>query len=150
MFTMAQKLASIASDIPSREFAYAIECLSEIIKAWEQGRHVKVEVVNESSLNDHISDDSKTGYQLDNDGTDQDLDDVSDFSDCLSDIASMDHPSYGRDYMPLNNDHLADDGQSAELTCDQPANQPTDIKSDQPATYSTDSKSDQPATYSQE
>jgi len=40
----------------------------------------------------------------------------------------MDHPSYGKDYMPLNinNDHLADNGQSAELTCDQPATQPTD------------------------
>ena len=83
VFTMAQKLASIASDISSREFAYAIECLSKITKAWEQGRHVKVEVVNESSLNDYISDDSKTGYQLDNNGTDQDLNDISDFSVCL-------------------------------------------------------------------
>jgi len=68
-------------------------------------------------------DDSKTGYQLDNDGTNQDVDeeDLSNFPnhlsdtasiDNLSDTASIDHPSYVGDHIPVNNDHLVDNGQS--------------------------------------
>ena len=49
VYSIAQKLADIASDISSREFGYAVECLKQIVTAWEQGKRVVVEVVNDDA-----------------------------------------------------------------------------------------------------
>ena len=49
VYSIAQKLADVASDISSREFGYVVECLKQIVTAWEQGKHVVVEVVNDNA-----------------------------------------------------------------------------------------------------
>ena len=49
VFTISQKLANLASYISTREFSYAVECLENIVKAWEQGKRVTVQVVDASS-----------------------------------------------------------------------------------------------------
>lgn len=49
VYSIAQKLAYIASDISSREFGYAVECLKQIVAAWEQGKYVVVEVVHDDA-----------------------------------------------------------------------------------------------------
>ena len=49
VYSIAQKLADIASDISSREFDYVVECLKQIVTAWEQGKHVVIEVINDDA-----------------------------------------------------------------------------------------------------
>ena len=44
MFAIAQKLTNIASYISTREFSYVVQCLEKVLKAWEQGQHVTVEL----------------------------------------------------------------------------------------------------------
>ena len=52
VYSIAQKLADIASDISTREFGYAVECLQQIATAWEQGKHVFVEVINDDGIDE--------------------------------------------------------------------------------------------------
>jgi len=65
VFDLSQRLASVASDIPTREFSSAVECLEKLVRSWEQGKHVKVEVVEESCLDTdfgHQQNDDKSMY----------------------------------------------------------------------------------------
>ena len=48
VFEIAQKLATIASYILTREFSYAVNCLEMMVKAWEAGQCITVEVVDPS------------------------------------------------------------------------------------------------------
>ena len=48
VFVIAQKLATIAPYISTREFSYTVNCLEMIVKAWEAGHCVTVEVVDPS------------------------------------------------------------------------------------------------------
>ena len=43
-FRIAQKLASLAAEIPMNEYQYALECLQKIVEVWEKGKHVHVAV----------------------------------------------------------------------------------------------------------
>ena len=52
VYSIAQKLADIASDISTREFGYAVECLQQIATAWEQGKRVFVEVINDDGIDE--------------------------------------------------------------------------------------------------
>ena len=61
IFTIAQKLANVASYISTREFSYAVQCLEKVLKAWEQGQHVTVEVVD--VINDHGQDIKKMTHR---------------------------------------------------------------------------------------
>ena len=62
VFAIAQKLANVASYISTREFSYAVQCLEKLLKAWEQGQHVTVEVVDVinchgQDTNEYVGDD---------------------------------------------------------------------------------------------
>lgn len=46
VFVIAQKLATIASYISTREFSYAVNCLEMMVKAREAGKCITVEVVD--------------------------------------------------------------------------------------------------------
>ena len=64
VYSIAQKLADIVSDISSREFDYAVECLKQIVTAWEQGKCVDIEIINdddvdEGSINDDDADEGQ-------------------------------------------------------------------------------------------
>ena len=45
-FGIAQKLASLASEIPMKEYHYALECLQKIVEMWEKGKHVAVKIID--------------------------------------------------------------------------------------------------------
>ena len=45
-FTVAQKLASVASHLPMRSFQYGINCMEQIVNAWEQGNSVVVHTID--------------------------------------------------------------------------------------------------------
>ena len=52
-FGIAQKLASLASEIPINEYHYALECLQKIVEMWEKGKHVAVKIIDDDQ-NAHI------------------------------------------------------------------------------------------------
>ena len=54
---IAQKLANVASHITTREYSYAVQCLEKVLKAWEQGQHVIVEVVDMNNCHDEDTND---------------------------------------------------------------------------------------------
>ena len=43
-FAIAQKITSIASEIPMREYSYAMDYLQQIVSAWEVGKTVVIQV----------------------------------------------------------------------------------------------------------
>ena len=45
-------MASIAAYILKREFSYAVQCLEKIVKAWEQGQQVVIQVVDADCQDD--------------------------------------------------------------------------------------------------
>ena len=45
-YGVAKKLVDIASDLSMREFPYAMNGLEQIASAWEQGKHVVIQVVD--------------------------------------------------------------------------------------------------------
>ena len=52
-FGIAQKLASLASEIPMNEYHYALECLQKLVEMWEKGKHVAVKIID-ADQNAHI------------------------------------------------------------------------------------------------
>ena len=57
IFVLAQKLANVASHISTREFSYAVQCLEKVLKAWEQGQQITIEVVDTKSCHDEEEND---------------------------------------------------------------------------------------------
>ena len=45
-FVVAQKIASLASEIPTRNFPSALQCLQQIVSAWQEGKHIIVQPVD--------------------------------------------------------------------------------------------------------
>jgi len=45
-------LASVASYISTRDLSYAVQCLEKIVKAWEQGQQVVIQVVDAGCQDD--------------------------------------------------------------------------------------------------
>ena len=57
IFVLAQKLGNVASHISTREFSSAIQCLDKVLKAWEQGQRVTIEVVDIKNCHDEEEND---------------------------------------------------------------------------------------------
>ena len=108
VFDLSQRLASIASDISTREFSYAVDCLEKIVRSWEQGKHVKVEVVEESCIED-LEVDHQQDNKVDHMSDDLlDKDDFSGFPYHISDIPSIDSQSNNTDCIHDDSDCQAD------------------------------------------
>ena len=46
VLTIGQRLAIVASCISTREFSCAMQCLEKIMKTWEQGQQVAIQIVD--------------------------------------------------------------------------------------------------------
>ena len=42
-FVVAPKIVSVASEIPTRNFASALQCMQQIVSAWQGGKHIIVQ-----------------------------------------------------------------------------------------------------------
>ena len=103
VYSISQKLANLASYIPTREFSYAVECLENIVNAWAEGKRVTVQVVDASSVT------SEGDNLTDNDDPLPNLADNlsnSDHDELLSDLA--DNLSYNDEPLPELTDNLSD------------------------------------------
>ena len=64
-FTIAQKLASVASHLSMRSFQYGIHCIEQIVNAWEQGNSVVIHTIDPA-----VCDVDEGSYKCDNMSTD--------------------------------------------------------------------------------
>ena len=64
-FTLAQKLASVASHLSMRSFQYGIHCIEQIVNAWEQGNSVVIHTIDPA-----VCDVDEGSFKCDNMSTD--------------------------------------------------------------------------------
>ena len=62
VLTIGQRLANVASCISTREFSYAMQCLEKIVKAWEQGQQVAIQIVDPACQDDEEASNCIGGY----------------------------------------------------------------------------------------
>ena len=143
IFVLAQKLANVASHISTREFSYAVQCLEKVLKAWEQGQQVTIEVVDIKSCHDEEENDIVRNDRCDDTAVShvETNDDNPPLSFTPKNHLNIDK-CFNADELPtdLNTDELPTDLSTDELPTDLNTDElPTDLNTDKlPADLITD------------
>ena len=125
VLTIGQRLANVASCMSTREFSYAMQCLEKIVKAWEQGQQVAIQIVDPGCQDGKEASNCIGGFQCGknkpDDGIDLDHHDITDPPVDLDHYDAHDSPDINNPSVNLDHYDLPADLDHHDI-CDPPVN----------------------------